>query len=246
VTEGYDDQEKRLTRRMSGIADKDLAEAKTAAALVGALDTAAKTIDGLIDKATPKFPAARVLACKAGCAFCCHQFEVHASAPEVIRLAAHIEATFDEGRRARLMERLDLLEVERDKIPLPDWSLHRLPCALLEDGRCGVYAARPFVCRSVTSYDARACEDNRDRPGGPASIPASAEIKAIGRAAMAAFAQASDKRPGKGGLLDLARALRIALTIPNAAQRWIDGEKVFDAARSKIAGHPVITDRKGS
>jgi Fe-S-cluster containining protein len=244
MSDTYEKQEKNLTARMSGLAARDLAASNTVEALAGALSTAAKTIDNLIDKATPKFPAAKVLACKAGCAFCCHQFEVHASAPEVIRLADHIDSTFDGERRARLMERLDLLEVERDKIPLADWSLHRLPCALLEDGRCSVYTARPFVCRSVTSYDVGACEDNRDHPGGPASIPASAEIKAIGRAAMTAFARASDKRPGNGGLLDLVRALRIALTIPNAAQRWIDGERVFDAAASRITGHPVITDRR--
>jgi hypothetical protein len=33
----------------------------------------------------------------------------------------------------------------------------KLPCALLADGRCSVYASRPTVCRQTTSTDLAAC-----------------------------------------------------------------------------------------
>ena len=35
----------------------------------------------------------------------------------------------------------------------------------------------------------------------------------------------------QGGLLELTGALRIALTVPDAAQRWLAGEAVFAPAR---------------
>ncbi|MEI9986538.1 MAG: hypothetical protein WDN69_27225 [Aliidongia sp.] len=33
-----------------------------------------------------------------------------------------------------------------------------LPCALLADGVCSVYEARPLTCRAIYSYDRAACE----------------------------------------------------------------------------------------
>src|SRR5690606_35956243 len=126
-------------------------------------------------------------------------------------IAAHVRATFDERRTARLLERIDELDRRRDAVPPAQWPVTLLPCPLLEDERCSIYPVRPFVCRSVTSYDAGACEASRKNPAGPPAIPADALIRAIARAAVTAFRRTADGAPGGGGRLDLARALRVAL-----------------------------------
>jgi Fe-S-cluster containining protein len=78
----------------------------------------------------------RDLTCAAGCAACCHQrigvFEVEAA---VLREALAVLAQRDPDRRARVRRQADD----------PAAQHH---CALLLDGRCAVYAARPLICRS--------------------------------------------------------------------------------------------------
>ena len=131
------------------------------------------------------------------------------------------------------------MEAKRAAVPLTDWAFHSLPCPLLEDGRCGVYAVRPFVCRSVTSFNVEPCKARAEKPGGPVSIPAHALIRAIARAAMSACMRAAEAAPGKGGTLDLARALQAALALPDAAKRWIGGAPLFDKALARVAPQVV-------
>lgn len=76
--------------------------------------------------------ARTAVACRRGCAFCCHQ-HVSAHAIEVFALA----------RRWR------------GAVPVASGSA----CALLAaDRACSVHPARPLACRMVVSTDARACE----------------------------------------------------------------------------------------
>ena len=77
----------------------------------------------------------RDLACRAGCDGCC-RVELSVSEVEAASIRRHLATLADDERRA-----------------LGAWA--RLParggprCAFLdEEGRCGVYAARPLVCRT--------------------------------------------------------------------------------------------------
>ena len=74
--------------------------------------------------------------CRAGCDRCCHQrfgvFEVEAAA---IRCALRELAERDPATRQRVRLQADDPE-------------HEDRCALLVDGRCAVYGARPMICRT--------------------------------------------------------------------------------------------------
>ena len=88
-------------------------------------------IDSFVAKVGGRYPGE--LACRAGCSDCCvgglSVTEVEASA------IARLLATMSESERAALARRADAPNDER--------------CvALDDDGRCGIYAARPIVCRS--------------------------------------------------------------------------------------------------
>ncbi len=85
------------------------------------------------------------LACRKGCAFCCHQ-HVSAHAIEVFALARRFRAP----------------------VPAPAGRT----CALLgRDSACTVHTARPMACRMVVSVDARACEASLLGHDGPSPWP---------------------------------------------------------------------------
>lgn len=74
------------------------------------------------------------LACRAGCAACCHvSLEVSDVEAAAVREAV---LALDEAARARLAERASRDREEGG------------PCVMLEDERCVIYAARPLVCRT--------------------------------------------------------------------------------------------------
>jgi Fe-S-cluster containining protein len=93
--------------------------------------------------------AASFVACKAGCAACCHM-NVTVSALEAKQITA---AT---GRRASQIDVTrshDLAEFDG------------VPCPFLLDSKCSIYEVRPFACRRHVSFDTNAywCEPGRSR-----------------------------------------------------------------------------------
>ncbi len=102
--------------------------------LSGVLVQLRRRVGAHFEAAVARTPAA--FACRAGCESCCHQrfgvFEVEA-AP--MRRALAELALRDPTRRQRV----------RDQADAPE---HADRCALLVDGRCAIYEARPMICRT--------------------------------------------------------------------------------------------------
>ena len=103
--------------------------------------------------------------CAAGCARCCEQL-VPVSRAEVADLAAAVAAlpadTRNRVRRRaaehhRYFDAIGLLDLADDpadvRLLAAQWADERVPCPLLESGRCVVYDRRPIACRvqAVTS-----------------------------------------------------------------------------------------------
>jgi Fe-S-cluster containining protein len=104
--------------------------------------------------------------CKAGCAACCRQL-VPISGIEARQLAEAVDGLPPRRRRevrrrfaeaVRQMEAIGLLDPlaarGRSALRGADWDdvsrryfAAQIPCPLLEDERCGLYADRPLVCR---------------------------------------------------------------------------------------------------
>src|SRR5688572_1643858 len=83
--------------------------------------------------------------CKQGCAFCCH-VAVSALAPEVFHIANTIRAQHKGDLDARLAGIRAAASATRG-VGGFERARQRLPCALLRDNQCTVYAARPGPCR---------------------------------------------------------------------------------------------------
>jgi Fe-S-cluster containining protein len=228
------DYQKNLTDEIAGAIAPQVAALPRAGAVGPLIDSVGWEIDRMMAQAAPKPPSQELLACRAGCAFCCHQFEVHLSPLEALHVADYVRHTFDEARRDALLARIDKHEAQRRGVNPRDAAFHRLPCPLLEDGRCSVYAVRPFICRSVTSYDVGQCQTRAEKAGSTVDVPVHGGIRAMGQAAHAALLRASTQVQGGSVILDLARAVKAALGLADATRRWLGGEKIFEGAGATV------------
>jgi Fe-S-cluster containining protein len=226
-----------------GVAGEELAarraqRLRTAAALrtgrtplqmVAVAEQAATAGEQAVLDAVARDPPRAPPACKEGCAWCCH-LTVGTAAPEVLRIAAYLRQTLApdqlEALRARVVEM-----GERRRALRPDQrSRARLPCALLVDNRCSAYPVRPLTCRGFNSSDARKCEESL-RPGSGVVVPAYAPQQRLCTFVLDGLRAGLEEVRLDGELLELTAALRIALTMPDAAGRWLAGEAVFAPAR---------------
>src|SRR5690242_19292114 len=107
----------------------------------------------------------------------------------------------------------------------------RLPCPLLVEGRCSVYAVRPLSCRGWNSLDRGLCDaDLADPSRGTAARLNLRQYVLAGRAAEGLAAEAH-ARGIEHRRLDLVRGLQKALADPNGTERsWRTGDDVFREA----------------
>lgn len=146
--------EEELTQRLARVeTDTVRAMAAEGASLPEIAGNAAWFAEAMTQK--HRHPQSPPVACRAGCSHCCHQ-SVALTAAEAARVARFIRG--NEATRPALTARLKALDAKtRGLSPLQRVAL-REPCALLEDGRCQVYPARPLACAEFTSYDVEACK----------------------------------------------------------------------------------------
>ena len=229
-------------------------EEKTTAIVAGALGAAADSGDGagleaLVDAVTGfmeglasdvarRQPPPRPIACKKGCAFCCFGAEVHASPPEVFRVAAYLDRRPDGKKKTALITRIADVAAAKAADRARMTAPAVFPCPLLEAGRCSVYAVRPLVCRGFNSYDAGTCE-RRKIGGERVTIEGYAHQDAIAQATLRGVQRGCAEVGRAGVAVDLAPALHIALTEPDARRRWMAGEDVFWSARARLRHETV-------
>lgn len=162
---------------------------------------------------------APVVACRKGCAHCCHNF-VSASPADIFRVARYIR----ENHIADIEEKLARIHASEDntrKIGQQARFEGRQPCALLVDGACSVYKARPMACRGWASMDAEACESWSD------SIPVPEAYRESRRAIDFTLRAALKRHEHDKRSYELNHAVRVALEDPDSESRWLAGEDVF-------------------
>ena len=214
-----------IPERARELAADTLAEGKTLPHVITLVEDAVQ-FAGLL---TREHASGEQAACRAGCAWCCSTTYVSTSAPEVIRIAEHLRATRSPEELAALVERLARREERIGAMNEERRRYARIPCALLVNNRCSVYDVRPLACRGIISSDAAACEASyrsgwvRQIPNGPRHLGISVGVRMGMRKAL-------DDAGLDGAQLDLNAALRIALTTPDVAERWLSGEPIFAPA----------------
>lgn len=207
----------------------------------------ASTIDRLVDSAdaiAEQILEARAdaggpaLACRAGCAWCCH-VQVGIAAPEALRIANYLRASllpagssFSGGQPDILGHRLRALDARTRGLDADARAAARLPCAFLLNRQCAIYPVRPLLCRAWNSLAATACQANLRQPDN-VPIPTDEDRRLlVGQVALGLDDGIWDVGLGEHGIdLDLTAAVRLALEEHNAARRWLADEPVFADAR---------------
>lgn len=101
---------------------------------------------------------AGAVACRSGCAHCCHQ-RVGATVPEVLAIFSALVAARTAAELRELGERVEGAHRATRGLTRDERNSPQHPCPLLEDGLCSVYEVRPLACRGVHSLDEQACKD---------------------------------------------------------------------------------------
>jgi len=219
--------EARRTQRLQTV--EMLRLQRTSLQVIGIAQTAEALAEATSTEALARQPPRPPLACREGCAWCCRK-TVGTAVPEVERVVHYIRANFSLEQLAALQARaLELVE-KRRALKNDRWAASRLPCVFLNDERCSVYPVRPLTCRGFTSSNARACERSyRERPR--VEIPVYEPQLRIATFVLDGMRAGLSESGLKGDLLELTAALHIALSNPDAFERWRAGEAVFASSR---------------
>jgi uncharacterized protein len=206
--------------------------------LVALVDAVTGFMEELASDMARRQPPPHPIACKKGCAFCCFGAEVHASPPEVFRIADYLDERSNGRKKTALAARIADVAAAKAANRAQTTAPAVYPCPLLDAGRCGVYAVRPLVCRGFNSYDAGICE--RHKIGGEkVTIKGYAHQDAIAQATLRGLQRGCAEAGRVGAAVDLAPALHIALTELDARRRWIAGDDVFRTARARLKRETV-------
>jgi hypothetical protein len=188
--------------------------------------------------ALAKEPPPVPIACGPGCPSCCVA-KVAVVAPEVLRIVAHLRATLDAEALAALTARVRLADGETRGLTRAQRIGAGIHCPLLSGGSCSVHSVRPLLCRGWTSLDRAACERHFADPDEAPVAPAYAVGYELASAVLGGLGRAALDAGRDGSLLELTAALRIALEVPNAAERWDAGRPVFAPAHDAEAVRPA-------
>lgn len=161
------------------------------------------------------------IACRRGCAFCCH-VDVAVTPLEAIRLArlSRHAAAAGIGVAARA-----------DAAAAPRFR----PCPLLKDGACSVYDARPFACRALYSFDAAACETGFTT-GARTPVPSLDWPRFLSCGYVTGELAALVDLGLAGHLVNLRAALAVMQADTHALPHWLNGTDVFAPSGTRGAG----------
>ncbi len=129
------------------------------------------------------------VACAAGCDFCCH-LRVSVFEHEAVAVLHHLRTRLAHADVSAVERRIVANAARIDGMTVAEHYAVRMPCALLVDGRCCAYEARPSACAAHHSLSRARCERAFEHPehhGTPNnSRPASLELQTLGDALIAA------------------------------------------------------------
>jgi hypothetical protein len=163
------------------------------------------------------------LACKRGCAFCCHGY-VSASGPQIFAAADAVRA--ERVTFAAALARLRSTAARVHGLAWRERIALRAPCPLLVDSACSIYAARPLACRGYVSLSVAACERAFEHLTAEVPIP---PVYASVRSALEMAMRAALKACSLPHVsYELTGALTQALAADDAQARWLAGEALFD------------------
>ena len=167
------------------------------------------------------------LACERGCNYCCHQ-RVEVRPYEAFVLADYIRTNMSPQVQTDIKRRLAENRARIEPLAPLQHTQSGIPCALLVDGACSVYEARPAACRKYYSLSVDTCRTAFEHPSEPLSGPLEDDsLRLAGNAVALGFARGIEESGRDADRYELHAALLEALDNPKASRRYRDGKKAF-------------------
>jgi len=233
MSTGFSIEEERLFEKIGKTVLRRLGKTGNPADLLGVLRSAHKEFD----RAYAAAPAAAraSVACRAGCGTCCH-VPVGAQAHEVLLAAEYIQIRFSPADIEAVIAGVASHRAAFAGRTMDERAALRIPCALLRDGSCSIYEARPESCRSHHSRNLAGCRSNLESGLDIVDVLIP-EIRGRMFAVMLGIDQAVAEAGFDGRAYDFGSALHEALTDGMCAVRWMRRLPAFpDSCRE--AGQP--------
>ncbi len=158
------------------------------------------------------------IACGEGCAFCCY-LRADVTAAEIARIVLHLRATRSPAEVQLVAQRARETAARVGGFDADARAEARVPCTLLEDGRCSVYEVRPLVCRGCNSASADDCEAALG--DGSVDTTVYAPQKALFHYAGTALLRALRGRRLPSDLVELNAGLARGLSSEDALEAWL-------------------------
>lgn len=173
-----------------------------------------------------------LISCKSGCTYCCH-YHVMVTATEVFALVEAI-GRLPEAQRAATTSAVHQIADRTRKLTSDEYIHTNIPCALLKDGQCSVYSARPVACRGHHSADVRACKESFDDVHSEALAPKDYVREVTFQAFDNAQTAANFHARLDTNKYELHAALSEALSNPAAFKRWKAGKQAFPEVKDRV------------
>ena len=167
------------------------------------------------------------LACERGCSYCCH-LRVEIRPHDAFVLAQHIRTKYAPAQHAQAIARIE--ENLRRIAPLSPAQHVRagIPCALLVEGACSAYEARPATCRKYYSVSVETCRNAFLDTSAPLTGALEDDaVRLAGNAVALGHAKGLEDAGYDATLYELHDALLRALTQPKAEKRYRDRKRPF-------------------
>jgi Fe-S-cluster containining protein len=188
--------------------------------------------------------AAVPVACRSGCAYCCH-LRVSVRPHEALALAAALnDKPADERQRVRAALGRNASRIRA--LSATEHMVAQLPCAFLDgDNRCGVYEHRPAACRRYHSTSVDACKASFERPHDLRSRISISNARVAASLTMElAYRKVLSERHRDVGVYELHTAVQEALDDePGCRRRWARGERVLLQALAGEAPEQAVDAR---
>lgn len=183
---------------------------------------AAASFVALYERSVAQIPLPQPLACRSGCAFCCHSF-VSASAPELFLLAEEVKRQ-NPDQLDQVVARIEAAHQATRGLDKESRSRSRA-CVLLIENMCSAYAGRPIACRAFASFSVEKCEQAFRTGSDDIPMPAmNMQLRGACNQALAS-ALARVGLPSQG--YELTGGLLRVLQTPDAERRWLAGENIL-------------------
>lgn len=223
MSTGFSPEEEALYDRTTAAVLNRLRKTSNPADLLSVLRQAHKGFDRAYESAPAAARAA--VACRAGCGTCCH-VPVGVQAHEVLLAAEYIQTRFPPGDLEAVIDRFAAHRAAFAGRTMDERAALKTPCAVLRDGSCSIYEARPEACRSHHSRNLDGCRSNLESGLDIVDVLIP-EIRGRMFAVMLGIDQAATEAGFDSHAYDFGSAMHEALTNSLCAARWMQRQPAF-------------------